>query len=340
MKIVPVEESIGCIIGHDITEITGGARGKGFRRGHVVRPEDVEHLLRLGKRNICVWDDANGGQVHEDAAARRMAAAIAGRGALRGEPREGRIDLRAEHQGLLNLNLPLLNRLNSIPFVTVATRHTLQEVQAGDALVGVRVTPLAVPESTVEAVESCCRESGPLAWVERFRKLKVAVVTTGSEVASGLVKDEFGPVLKAKFAAWGSEVISQVLVTDETEITTRSIRQAVDAGAELVAVTGGMSVDPDDKTPAAIRAVGCDVVTYGAPVFPGAMFMLGYLGNVPIMGLPGCVMYRRATILDFIVPRILAGHRITKYDITSLAHGGLCDSCPTCTYPQCSFGKF
>ncbi|MDL2307105.1 molybdopterin-binding protein [Desulfovibrio sp. OttesenSCG-928-C06] len=340
MKIVPVEESVGCIIGHDITEISGGARGKGFKRGHIVRPEDVKHLLRLGKRNICVWDDENGDQVHEDDAARRMAAAIAGTGTTHGEPREGRIDLRAAHQGLFSVNLELLTRLNSIPYVTIATRHTLQEVQPEDSLIGVRVTPLAVPESTVDAVESCCRESGPLAKVIPFRKLKVAIVTTGSEVASGLVKDEFGPVLKAKFAAWGSEVISQVVVTDETAITTEAIKNALASGAEMIAVTGGMSVDPDDKTPAAIRAVGCDIVTYGAPVFPGAMFMLGYMGNIPVMGLPGCVMYRRATILDFIVPRILAGHRITRHDITNLAHGGLCDSCKVCTYPQCSFGKF
>lgn len=338
MKTIPVEEAVGRILCHDITEIVDGVRGKGFRRGHVVREEDVEPLLRMGKRAIYVWDDA-AGLVHEDDAARRIAVAVAGPGTVAGDPREGRIDMRAAHRGLFSVNLDLLHRLNSIPYVTIATRHTLQEVAPGDMLAGTRVTPLAVPEDTLGAVEACCA-AAPLLRVLPFRTFSVGIIATGSELVSGKIQDAFTPVLEKKFEAWGSTVLSRAIVTDEPAATAAAIEKAIANGATLVTVTGGMSVDPDDKTPAAIRAVGCEVVTYGAPVFPGAMFMLGYKGGVPVLGLPGCVMYREASIFDLVLPRILAGERITRHDIVTLAHGGLCESCPECTYPRCGFGKF
>lgn len=338
MKTVPVEEAVGCIICHDMTEIVNGVRAKGFRRGHVVREEDIEHLLNMGKRHLYVLDP-DMGLVHEDDAARRIAVAIAGPGVSFGEPHEGRINFKADWQGLFVINLELLMRLNSIPYVTIATRHSMQEAAAGSTLAGTRVTPLAVPEESLLAVENCVRNAEPLLHVEPFKCCKIGIVTTGSEVHSGRVKDAFGPVLREKFAAWGSQVLSQEIVSDEKDVTARAIQAAIDNGADIVTVSGGMSVDPDDKTPAAIRAVGCEIVTYGAPVFPGAMFMLGYKGNVPVLGLPGCVMYRKASLFDILMPRILAGRRITGHDIRSLAHGGLCDSCPECTYPNCAFGK-
>jgi molybdenum cofactor synthesis domain-containing protein len=337
MKTVPVEDAEGLILCHDITEIADGGKQSGFRRGHRVRREDIPHLLRIGKRNLYVWD-TEPGLVHEDDAALRIAAAIAGPGTICTEPLEGRINLTAACQGLLTINLDLLARLNSILYVTIATKRSLREVARGDFLAGTRVTPLAVPESTVALVEDCCRTTDPLIAVQPFLPRKIGLIITGSEIYSGKVEDAFGPVLRRKFAAWGAPVISQEIVPDEPEQTIEAIRRAMDNGAQVVVVSGGMSVDPDDKTPAAIRTVGGEVVTYGAPVFPGAMFMLAYRNNIPILGLPGCVMYRRATIFDLIMPRILAGKRITPHDITGLAHGGLCDSCPECTYPQCGFG--
>lgn len=338
MRSIPVQEAIGLRLCHDITEITGTCKGTAFRRGHVVTAADVPHLLRLGKEHLYTWSEQEG-LVHEDEAAQRIAAAVAGPGVAYGSPKEGRINFTAAQQGLLKINLELLHRVNSIPHVALATAHSLQEVSYGRLLAGTRVIPLAVPEDTVAAVEECCRDAGPLLQVLPFKNHKVGIVTTGSEVFHGRIADAFTPVLQKKFAAWGCTVQSQCIVPDETAVTVQAIEQALDAGATLITVSGGMSVDPDDKTPAAIRAVGCDVVLYGAPVFPGAMFMLGYKNSIPILGLPGCVMYHRASIFDLIVPRILAGIRITKHDITLLAHGGLCESCPECHYPACAFGK-
>lgn len=270
MRCIPVQEAVGLTLCHDITEvIPGGRKGPAFRRGHVVRREDIDRLLSLGKEHLFVWEGEPENQVHEDDAARRIAWAIAGPGVDFGEPKEGRINFTAARQGLLDINLGLLERVNGISYVTLATAHSPQAVEKGRMLAGTRVIPLTVPEATVKAVEDCCSEaSASLLTVLPFKEHRVGVVITGGEVHRGRIKDGFGPVLREKFASLGSSVHSQEIVPDETETVAAAIDRAISGGATLVAVTGGMSVDPDDKTPAAIRTVGCDVVAYGAPVYP------------------------------------------------------------------------
>ncbi len=340
MKAIPVREAVGLTLCHDITEIVpGGRKGPAFRRGHVVRDEDVEHLLRLGKEHLYVWDTRNGDLIHEDDAARRIATATAGPGLVLGEPKEGRINFTAAYQGLVRINLDLLTQINLVPDASLATVHTLQEAEAGRTVAGTRVIPLVVPASVPEAVETLCREHGPVISILPFASPRVGVITTGGEVFHGRIKDAFTPVLQRKLESWGCAFHFHQTVPDKVEETVKAVQNALEAGSELVLLTGGMSVDPDDKTPGAIRAVADRVVTYGSPVFPGAMFMLAYKGEVPIMGLPGCVMYHRASVFDLIMPRILAGLDVTREDIAGLGHGGLCDSCPECRFPLCGFGK-
>ena len=338
MKSIPVQDAVGSVLCHDITEIVPGVcKGPAFRRGHVIQPEDVEHLLRLGKEHLYVWEEEDG-MVHEDEAAYRIAKAIAGKGLVYGEPKEGRINFSAAHRGLFSLNLELLDRLNSIPHITIATIHTLQGVAKGRNVAGTRVIPLSVPESSLTAVEGCCKND-PLLSVLPFEPQRIGIVTTGSEVFSGRIKDGFGPVLRKKLSTLDVSVLDQRFVPDDSEQTATAIEGFLDDGATMVVVTGGMSVDPDDKTPGAIKSVASEVVGYGAPVFPGAMFMVAYKGDVPILGLPGCVMYHKASIFDVLLPRLLAGVRLTRRDILSLAHGGFCEGCPECHYPACGFGK-
>ena len=340
MRTVSVEQSAGLVLCHDITEIVPGVcKHPAFRRGYRVKEEDIPHLLRLGKKNLFVWDGPEPGLVHEDDAACRIALKIAGPGIDYGAPKEGRINFTASRHGLLRVDLDLLRLLNSVPDMAIATAHTMQEVHAGNVVAGERVIPLTVREENVAAVEQHCCGRGPLLEVLPFKEFRVGIISTDSEVHAGLIQDGFGPVLRKKVANWGSTVISHEIVPDETSATVAALEKTLAAGADMILVTGGMSVDPDDKTPAAIRALGCDVVVYGAPVFPGAMFMLGYKGEVPVFGLPGCVMYHHASILDLVMPRILAGLRVTAQDIVDLAHGGLCLGCEVCHYPNCVFGK-
>ena len=339
MKTIAVEHAVGTVLCHDITRIVpGGEKGPAFRRGHVVREEDIPVLLDIGKANLYVFDPADG-YVHEDTAAVRLARAAVGRGIACSEPREGKVTLTAEEDGLMSIDVDGLMRLNSIEDVTFSTIHRHQRVRPGRVLAGTRVIPLVVPEELMRAAEAVCAEHAPLIEVKPLRRAKVGVVTTGSEIFHGRIKDGFGPLLRAKFDDLGSEVVDQVFVSDIVDLTVDAITALVRQGADFIAVTGGMSVDPDDQTPAAIRATGAEVVSYGAPTYPGAMFMLAYLGDVPILGLPGCVMYYKASIFDLVVPRILAGKRLTRRDIVALGHGGLCENCGTCRYPACGFGK-
>lgn len=339
MKIIPVEESVGTVLCHDITRIVvGESKGPAFRRGHIVTDEDIPALLDIGKANLYVFDPRDG-YVHEDDAAIRLAGAAAGGNISFAGPTEGKVTLTAATDGLLSIDVDALTEMNSFEDVTFATVHNHQFVKKGRALAGTRVIPLAVPGDILTQVEKLCSRRGPVIEVKPLIAAKVGVVTTGSEVYSGRIKDGFGPVLRKKFDHLGSTVVDQVFVSDEVEMTVAAIRKFKAQGVDLVAVTGGMSVDPDDQTPSAIRSTGAEVISYGAPTYPGAMFMLAYLDGTPVVGLPGCVMYHKASIFDLVIPRILAGEEVTRRDIVAFGHGGFCEGCDTCRYPICGFGK-
>ncbi len=339
MKIVPVKEAVGMVLCHDVTRIVPGKfKGRAFKKGHVITEEDIPELLKIGKENIYVFD-LKEGFIHENDAALRIAQGAAGQGINLTEPSEGRVNLTASADGLLKINVDALNRVNEIEEIVFATLHTNQQVKINRNVAGTRIIPLVTREENILAVEQVCRENHPVIEIKPFKSFNVGIVTTGSEVYHGRIEDKFGPVVKSKFTDLGSRVLRQAFVSDDVSMTVKAIHELLQEGAELIAVTGGMSVDPDDQTPAGIRAAGGKVVTYGSPTFPGAMFMLAYIGNIPVVGLPGCVMYARSSIFDLVVPRILAGEILTRADITVMGHGGFCESCSDCRYPVCGFGK-
>ena len=338
-KSVPVEESAGMVLGHDLTRIVPGEfKGPAFKKGHIIKEGDIPLLLDMGKENIYVLT-LEEDFIHENEAALRIAKGASGRDIDLTEPSEGRVNFVAAKSGLLKINIEALKQINEMEDIVLATLHSNQQVSAGTAVAGTRIIPLATKTERIEHVEKICGDNFPVINIKPFRSMKVGLVTTGSEVYSGRIEDKFGPVVKEKFAQLGCMVLRQILVSDEIDLTVKAINELIREGADLIAVTGGMSVDPDDQTPASIRAAGGKVVSYGAPVFPGAMFMLAHIGNIPVVGLPGCVMYYRASIFDLIVPRIVAGDDVTLEDIVSLCHGGFCAGCNECRYPVCPFGK-
>jgi Probable molybdopterin binding domain len=338
IKALPVEDAVGKVLLHDITEIVPDLfKGPTFRKGHVITQADVEKLLNLGKQNIYVA--GLDGEVHENDAALRIARAAMGQGLAISDPKEGKVGFSATALGLLKINVDALERLNSVQDVIFATLHTDQVVQPGQELAGTRVIPLSIDKNRVMEAEEICKQYAPIIQVTPLARLNVGLVITGSEVFSGRIRDGFGPVVTKKFEALGSRITRKIIVSDELPMTVAAIRELLAEGAQMIAVTGGMSVDPDDLTPAAIRAAGGKVTSYGAPVLPGAMFMLAHIGKVPVVGLPGCVMYHRASIFDLILPRLLAGETIQHSDIIKMGHGGFCASCKVCRFPACSFGK-
>ncbi len=338
MKEVAVKQAVGTVLAHDLTQIVPGQyKGPKFKKGHIITEEDIPLLLSMGKRHLFVLekDDAD---VHENDAAQRIASKAAGKSIRLTQPSEGKIELIADAEGLFKIDRERLYQLVAQDEIMLASIHDNIVVRKGEKLAGTRIIPLFVAEAVMQKAESMLA-AGPIFEIVPLKKMKVGIVTTGSEVYSGLIKDAFGPVLVKKFRALGSEVKKQLFSDDEEEMIADCIKQLVDEGMDIIGITGGMSVDPDDKTPSGIRLAGGDVVSYGAPVLPGAMFMLSYIGDVPVIGLPGCVMYSRTSIFDLIVPRLLAGERVSKAEINQLAVGGLCLNCETCTYPVCGFGK-
>ncbi len=339
MKTVSVYEAEDMVLAHDITQIIPGkAKGPAFRRGHIISRDDIPCLLDMGKEKLYVLDLAEG-DLHEDEAASRIALAVASEHLSLSEPKEGKIDLSALKGGLLKVNTRALYELNSYPEVMLATIHSNQRVKAGQVVAGTRIIPLIIAENKIRDLEELCRKHTSVLEILPFRSLKVGIVTTGSEVFSGRIKDGFGPVIREKVHESGSMVIDQIFVRDSIDMISKSIHELINKGADLITVTGGMSVDPDDVTPAGIIKAGAEIITYGAPVLLGAMFLLAYLDTIPIMGLPGCVMYHKTSIFDLIYPIIQAGESIRRQDIIKLAYGGLCADCAECRYPNCGFGK-
>lgn len=339
MKIIKTEDAVGHVLCHDLTQIIKGVTKDAiFRKGHIVKKEDIPVLLSIGKDHLYVWEKEEG-KLHENEGAEILCSICKGNNIKRSEVKEGKIDLYADCDGLFKVNVDTVNKINALGEMMIATRHGNFPVKGGDKLAGTRVIPLIIEKEKMDKAREIAGVDKVLE-VKPFVHKKVGIVTTGNEVYYGRIKDEFSPVIKSKLAEYSTELIEHVILNDDNEKITQAILDLIGKGADLVICTGGMSVDPDDKTPLAIRNTGAKVITYGAPVLPGAMFLLSYFnGNIPIIGLPGCVMYSKRTIFDLILPRLMASERITFEEISKLGHGGLCLSCDSCTFPNCGFGK-
>ena len=339
MKLIPVQEAVGHVLCHDMTQIIPGQyKDARFRKGHVVREEDIPVLLAMGKENLYVWEMVPG-MVHENDAAGRLVRLCENEHMVRSAVKEGKIELTAAIDGLFRVDTRRLNAVNLLEDIMIATRRGNTPVRAGDKLCGTRVIPLVIEEEKLSRAEAAAGDA-PLLELLPWKLKTAGVITTGSEVAKGLVQDAFTPVVRRKLEAFGIAVTEHRLPGDGLEDIAAAIAEVRERGVDLVLCTGGMSVDPDDRTPGAIRRSGARIVAYGAPVLPGAMFLLGYYEDgTPVMGLPGCVMYAKATIFDLILPRVAAGVPVSREDIASMGEGGLCLGCGDCTYPNCGFGK-
>ena len=339
MKKIKTVDAAGHVLCHDMTRIVPGQfKGPQFRKGHVVTEDDIPLLLSMGKEHLYVWEKDET-MYHEDEAANILCRMCIGPNMSAGEPKEGKIEIFSRVDGLFTLDDERLTAVNSLGEMMIATRSGGTPVKKGDKLAGTRVIPLVIEK---EKMEKAMEISGdePLLKVSPFSHKKYAVIITGNEVYSGRIEDRFGRAIEQKMEAYDTELIGKTIIGDDPDRIASQIRSYMDMGADIICCTGGMSVDPDDTTPSAIRASGARIVTYGAPVLPGAMFLLAYgEGEIPVMGLPGCVMYSRRTIFDLVLQRVMAGLTVDASDLASLGNGGLCLDCETCTYPNCGFGK-
>ena len=375
MKLIDTKDAVGHVLCHDITRILPGVeKGPVFKKGHIVTEEDIPILLNVGKEHLYVWEKKEG-MLHEDEAAEILREICMGSdpSMKASAPSEGKIEIRAAVSGLLKIDREKLLEINSLGEMMIASIHGDYPVRAGDKLAGTRVIPLVIEEAKLQKAKTIAGDTTIFS-ILPIPKVRYGLVTTGNEVALGRIEDQFGPVLKRKMEEYGAECMGQVILPDDREGITAAILDFAERGADLVLCSGGMSVDPDDKTPGAIRDTGADVISYGAPVLPGAMFLLSYLNCnessedrqgdrqesqsmeltedrkeedsygqsgrvVPVLGLPGCIMYAKRTIFDLVLPRVLAGERLQASDLAKYGEGGLCLNCEVCHFPNCQFGK-
>lgn len=337
---IPVDQAVGMVLPHDITEIVKDKfKGRAFKKGHIIREQDVEHLKRLGKEHIYVLQ-LGPEEIHEDEAAHILASSLAGPGAmLSAEPVEGKIAIHAERDGILKINEEALYQFNLLGEVMCSTLQTNTPVTKGETIAATRLIPLLSQRSIVQEAAAIASRHTPIVEVKALRKARAGLIITGNEVFSGTIEDKFEKVLREKLAAIGSEVISVTFAPDDIQKISTAITDAIANGADLIITSGGMSVDPDDVTRMGIETAGATDCFYGTPVLPGAMFLSGRIGSIPVLGLPACGMFHNITVFDLILPRILAGETIGREEFARMGHGGLCRNCKRCQYPVCNFGK-
>ncbi|WP_239618790.1 molybdopterin-binding protein [Cohnella mopanensis] len=328
LREVKVEDAVGTVLAHDLTQIVPGEfKGRLFRKGHVVAIEDIPKLKDIGKEHLYVIELADS-DLHEDDAALRMAVALCGDHASFGEPHEGKVSIKSDIIGLACIAREVVDDINRLGEIALASVLHHRVVRPGEGLAATRAIPLIVPDRKIKEVErlAAAYRSGngvaPIS-VRPLRSMRAGLLTTGTEVFSGRITDKFGPAVKAKLESLGSEIAEQRFAPDNRQTIVNEIHYFLKQGYDMILVTGGMSVDPDDRTPGAIAQAGTDIVSYGTPMLPGSMLLFGYLRGVPIFGLPGCVMHDPYTSFDVLLPRVLAGDTIVKEDIIGLGYGGL-----------------
>lgn len=338
--VIPLDQAVGKILAHDITEIRPGQfKGPAFKKGHIIGERDLPHLKRLGKEHLYVLH-LGSGEVHEDEAAIRLARALAGPGVVFNEnPSEGKISLRAAHRGLLKVNVEALMELNLVPDISCASRHNNSLVEENETVSATRAIPLILEERLLNLAVHVAESAGGIFMVKKLSRPATGLVITGNEVYHGLIEDKFAPLIRKKLESFGCNLIDTIFAPDDAAKIVEGVRHFLNKGVGLLMVAGGMSVDPDDISKTAVVQAGAEDLVYGTPVLPGAMFLYARLGNIPILGLPACVLYHNATVFDLLLPRVLAGEKITRRDLAAMAHGGLCLNCEECRYPQCAFGK-
>jgi hypothetical protein len=339
MKKIKIEDAVGMVLGHDVTQIIPGQfKGPRFRRGHRIRKEDIPEFLKIGKEYVYVMD-LKPGILHEDDAALRLGKAFSGKNLKITGPSEGKVTFYSKIKGLLKINLPLLHRINLSGNIILSTLHRYTPCSQGMAVGATRIISLTAPEKQIERVETLCKKEGPVIEILPYRKLNIGVVITGNEFFHGRTEDRFDDRVGKKIVGFGSRVVKKRVVPDDAYQISKALAELKGEPVDLILVTGGLSVDPDDVTRAGVKKAGTKIIFYGTPILPGAMFLYGVLREKPVLGLPACVFYHKVTLFDIIFPRILAGQSITRKEIALLGHGGFCRNCEPCHFPVCPFGK-
>ncbi|NLX84467.1 MAG: molybdopterin-binding protein [Synergistaceae bacterium] len=339
---ISLDEAIGKPLAHDLTQIDAANHKKSarFKKGQIITEDDIPTLKDMGRENLSIME-MSPGEVHEDDAAIELAEVLCGENLRVTPPEEGRCNLVATSSGILWYLAETVNRVNQDPDWVLSALAPHRPVLKGQTVAGFRIRPLVMEDYRVERAVAAVRGTGPFS-ILPFKNLKVGLITTGKEIVDKRVQDAFRPKLDEKLSRLSGCVIGQTFCTDSLEEIAEAINKFLDEGAKVIICTGGMSVDADDRTPGAIRSVCRKISFQGSPSLPGAMLMLGYAKSpvdgedVAVIGAPACVAFDERTALDKLLPFVFAG--IEPGDLVRRwGVGGMCEHCPVCHYPSCSF---
>lgn len=339
MKLINTEDAVGQVLCQDLTQIIKGVtKDARFRKGHIVKKEDIPVLLSMGKAHLYIWENDES-MLHENEAATILKDATKNSYMIATDVKEGKVELVSEIDGVFEIDIKRFNKINSLNNIMIATISNHYPVKKGMKLAGMRIIPLVIEKDKMDEVKKVADKLNPILSIHPYTVKSASIIVTGSEVSNGLIKDTFSPVVVDKLKEFNVAIDKISYSGDESDEIVKQIHEARERGSDLIICTGGMSVDPDDKTPGAIALSNATKSVYGVPVLPGAMFNISYLDDIPVLGLPGCVMYAKRTVFDLVLPRILSNIKLSAKDMQSLANGGLCMNCPVCHFPNCSFGK-
>ena len=341
LESVPVQAAVGRRALHDMTRIVPGKeKGPAIQSGQVITDGDICRLQKMGRSQVFVESESDGHPqwVHENVAALAFAGAMAGEGVcFNSPPREGKVNLLAERDGLLVVDVDRLEAFNMVPGVMGSSQKSFKCVVKNEEIAGTRAIPLYLPRNDHDTALAVLAEK-PLFRVLPIQSRTVGILVTGTEVFRGLIEDRFIPIIRKKVVAYGCTVADAIIVPDDRAAIADGVKALLDAGTELLVTTAGLSVDPDDVTRQGLADAGCTDLLYGAPILPGAMTLLARIGRVQVMGVPACGLFHSITSFDLLLPRILAGLAIGRRDLARMGHGAFCRNCDGCTYPRCRFG--
>ncbi len=318
---VPIREAIGHVLAHNLLDQGGH---KVLAKGRLLQEFDYAKLEALGLETVIVAA-LDSTDLSENEGARRVADAVAGPGIEIKAPGVGRANLLAAHYGPLYINVPALERLNNIDAgITLATLRNHSLVQPGELVTLVKIIPFGIAEARVVDVESTAREHSPVISVRPLQSCSGALILTGPESARQRLIRDFEPPTRDRLTRLNSHLDDLSCVDHQPEAIARAIREQIDAGRELILVAGiSAIIDQEDVVPTALRLAGGDVAHFGVPVDPGSLLMLGYVGSVPVLGAPSCIKSPKTNVVDWLLPRLLAGERLTRADLVEMGHGGL-----------------
>lgn len=307
----------GTVLCHDVGSATNGAH---LRKGQVLGADDVEKLGSITWNELHVIE-LEPGELQEHEAGSRLADVAAGDGVVVRPETGGHWPLASTRRGILEVPVDALRRVNSLDGVSVYTLFGGQIVDAEEQVGQVKIIPFVLDARIVDEAARLARGAGGLIRVRPFLPHRVGAVVHEAIAARAL--ERFREALTEKLAWFGSSLLRPVVVAPDETVVANAIDGLTRDGAQAIVLAGTKAMDPLDAAFRALARLGVSPERVGVPAHPGSLLWIAWRHDVPIIGMPTCGLFSKATVLDLVLPRVLAGERVGRAELAELGHGGL-----------------